>query len=93
MSNFNVVNLNEFTWQLNVALAGGIFAVFSLIYNEYFIYYGLVTAVYGVVTHILHLFSGWFFNERGVDNKYYWAAHVANLVPTLLWVAVLNCIY
>lgn len=46
------VKIPDFTklhWQLNVALLGAIFSIFSLIYNENYIYYGFLTFVYGVI--------------------------------------------
>jgi hypothetical protein len=46
------VKIPDFTklhWQLNVALLGAIFSIFSLIYNVNYIYYGFTTFVYGVV--------------------------------------------
>lgn len=52
MEKFSIVNLNEFTWHLNVALMGGVFAVFSLIYKDQYIYYGLITFAFGVSGHI-----------------------------------------
>lgn len=46
------IKIPDFTklhWQLNVALLGAIFSIFSLIYNDTYIYYGFLTFVYGVV--------------------------------------------
>ena len=48
-------DITKLTWQLNVALAGGIFAVFSLIYNPNYIYYGFITFLYGVIAHFIDI--------------------------------------
>lgn len=68
MDKFSIVNLNDFTWQLNIALMGGIFAVFSLIYNEYYIYYGLVTFLFGVLGHIAYKLFEWIFREKSINK-------------------------
>lgn len=48
--NFDLPDFTKLHWQLNVALIGGIFSVFCLIFNDYYIYYGLLTVAYGVVS-------------------------------------------
>lgn len=93
MDKFSIVNLNNFTWQLNVALMGGAFAVFGLIYNEYYIYYGLLTFMFGVWGHIIYKFWEWVFGEDGVTNSYYWVVHLFNIIVAFLWTGVLLHIY
>src|SRR3989338_586513 len=93
MEKFSIVNLNEFTWQLNVALMGGVFAVFSLIYNEYYIYYGLTTFSFGVSGHIIYKFCEWVFGEDGTKNKYYWLTHLFNCIVAAAWINIILCIY
>jgi hypothetical protein len=93
MDKFSIVNLNEFTWQLNVALMGGVFAVFSLIYNEYYIYYGLFTFAFGVFAHVVYKTFEWFFLQETTNQTYYWLTHVANVILTLAWFKVLTCFY
>lgn len=93
MSDFSIVNLNNFTWQLNIAIAGGVFAVFSLIYNEKYINYGLMTFAFGVSTHVIYLFFEWIFREKGPANKHYWIAHLANALLVVAWLSVLLWIY
>lgn len=93
MSDFNIVNLNNFTWQLNVALLGVAFAIFSLVYNEKYIYYGLVTAAFGISGHIVYLFFEWIFLKEGTKSKYYWLAHLANATLLVAWIAILLLIY
>ena len=44
-----VPDFTKLHWQLNIALMGVIFSIFSLIYNDNYIYYGFLTFVYGVV--------------------------------------------
>ena len=93
MSDFNIVNLNNFTWQLNIAIAGGAFAIFSMIYNEEYIYYGLVTFVFGVTAHVVYKFFEWIFRKEGSENKHYWMVHLANALCVASWLTVLLLIY
>jgi len=93
MNSFNIVNLNEFTWQLNVAITGGIFAVFSLIYDEVYIYYGLITFAFGVSAHVIYKFFEWMFCKSCSEDKNYWIAHLANILLVLVWILVLLSIY
>lgn len=93
MSNFNIINLNEFTWQLNVALMGGAFAVFSIIYDKEYIYYGLVTFAFGVTGNVVYKFFEWIFRKTGTENKWYWTAHLANALLVFGWIKILLCIY
>lgn len=93
MSDFSIVNLNNFTWQLNIAIAGGAFAVFSLIYNEKYIYYGLITFVFGVCSHAIYLFCEWIFREKSTGSKYYWIAHLVNALVVAAWLSALLWIY
>lgn len=46
------IKIPDFTklhWQLNVALLATVFIVFSLVYNDKYIYYGFLTFLYGVI--------------------------------------------
>jgi hypothetical protein len=93
MEKFSIVNLNDFTWQLNIALMGGAFAVFSIIYNEYYVYYGLTTFAFGVSGHVLYKFWEWIFRKDGVNSKYYWVAHLSNIALSIVWIKIVICIY
>ncbi len=92
MSNINI-NFNDFTWQLIIATLGGAFAVFSLIYNDYYIYYGLTTFAFGVSAHIMYLFFSWVFNKKGTESKWYWLTHLSNAIFAVAWIKVLVFIY
>jgi len=92
MSSFTL-NLGDFTWQLLVAAMGGAFAVFSMVYNESYIYYGLVTFGFGVSAHVVYKFFEWIFRKNGPDNKWYWTAHLANALLVVAWMKILFCIY
>jgi hypothetical protein len=48
-----IPDLTKLTWQLNVALIGATFSIFSLIFNKYYIYYGFLTFLYGIVGVVL----------------------------------------
>jgi len=93
MKEFGIINLNNFTWQLNIAIMGGAFSVFSLIYNDYYIYYGLVTFAFGVTMNIIHKFFEWYFREKGKGSKYYWITHAFNALVAIIWIATLIYIY
>ena len=84
MSDFNIVNLNNFTWQLNIAIMGGAFTVFSLIYNETYIYYGLVTFAFGVTAHVVYKFFEWIFLKDGTESKHHWITHMANVILVVI---------
>jgi hypothetical protein len=90
MSDFNIVNLNGFTWMLNVAIMGAVFSVFSLIYNPYFIYYGFTTFAYGVFTHVVFKIFEWKAKE---NNIYDWLSTIVNTVLTIIWLIILIVIY
>lgn len=93
MKDFNVINFNDLTWQLNIAIIGGAFSVFSLIYNDYYIYYGLITFVFGVTCHIVYKFMEWVFLKDGTSSKYYWITHLSNALFSFIWILVLVYIY
>src|SRR5436190_255053 len=85
------------TWPLLVAIGGGVFAVFSLIYNDYYIYYGLFTVAFGIATHALVMFFDWYFhideNHKYVDQRNYWIAHVCYGFFLVYWAASLCWFY
>jgi len=89
MKEFNFINLNDFTWQLNVAIMGGIFAVFSLIYDVSYIHYGLITFAFGVAAHTVYIFFEWVFRKKGTNSKWYWLAHLSNSIFIIVWILVL----
>ncbi len=93
MEKFSFINLNDFTWQLNIAFAGGIFAVFSLIYDDHYIFYGLFTFAFGTVGHIFYKFFEWLFGEKGVKHPFYWVAHFCNAVLATAWIATIVWFY
>ncbi|PIR76594.1 MAG: hypothetical protein COU32_01310 [Candidatus Magasanikbacteria bacterium CG10_big_fil_rev_8_21_14_0_10_42_10] len=92
MSDYNIINLNQFSWPLNVAIMGAAFSVFSLIYNDEYIYYGLITVAFGVTTHVIYKFFDWFF-KSDETNKKYWVVHLAHFLMVVAWLTVLYCIY
>ena len=85
--------MEDFTWQLNVAVMGGIFSVFSLIFNEYYVFYGLITFAFGLVGHIVYEFFESALLENSAKNNYYWTAHLANLILAIGWIKILTYIY
>ena len=93
MKEFNVINLNEFSWPLNVAIMGGAFAVFSLIYNDYYIYYGLFTFAFGVLNHTWIKLSDWMFIKDDKVSKYNWITHLVSISLTTGWIISLIYIH
>lgn len=90
MKDFNVINLNQLTWALNVAIMGVVFSIFSLIYNQYYIHYGLITVAFGVAVHIFVNFFDWFFkiseNHKYIDERRYWIAHLIYFLFFIMWI-------
>lgn len=69
-------------WQLNVAFIGAIFSIFAaLIYNDKYIYYGLLTVAYGVIgVSLLPAVEGLFPNNE-------WRNYlIVQSVLTLIWI-------
>ena len=93
MKDLNIINFNDLTWQLNIAILGGTFFVFSLIYNDYYIYYGLVTFAFGIIGHVFYKFMEWIFRKDNTQNKYYWITHLINAILSFLWILTLVIIY
>ena len=82
MSEFNIINCNRLSWQLIIALTGGIFAVFALSFDNYFINYGLLTFAYGVVAHV--------FNDLS-DKKY--IQTIIQIILIIVWLGAIALIY
>jgi hypothetical protein len=83
-------DFTKLTWQLNVALMGAVFSIFSLINNTYYIYYGFVTFLFGVFGHFLDLL----FSILLVNKP--WRLPTFFVVQTILliaWVVALVLIY
>lgn len=47
--NIKIPDFTKLHWQLNIALLGAVFSVFSLIHNDAYIYYGFLTFAYGTI--------------------------------------------
>lgn len=85
------LNLPDFTklnWQLNIAILGAIFSIFSLIYNDYFIFYGFITVAFGVVsvTVLNAVEKIWFKNI-------YIAYFIAQSILTTAWIIACIVVY
>ncbi|MEK7621835.1 MAG: hypothetical protein AAB415_01520 [Patescibacteria group bacterium] len=85
--------LHNLTWHLNVSLMGGAFAVFSLAYNDYYIYYGLITFAFGIFGHIVYKFWEWVFWDVNEKHKYYWLIQLSNVILGIVWVTIIMFIY
>lgn len=87
-----IPDFTKLAWQLNVALMSAIFSAISLIYNEKYIYYGLVTFLFGVVSHF---FGTWFEfvyhddKQRTKRKNFYFVQSFLILV----WIVILLIIY
>jgi len=101
MEKFVFIDLNKLTWQLDVAIAGGIFSIFSLIYRPEYIYYGLLTFAFGVVGHVIYLFWEWIFcfkHHKTPDkiphyDPFYPAVHLTNLLLSAYWLYEIHKFY
>lgn len=92
MKDFNFINLNQLTWHLNIALTGLVFAIFCLIYNEYYIYYGLFTFVLGVAGHIFYKLIYWI-SEDDEKNKFFGIYYLFNIASVTIWLHSLVNLY
>ena len=84
--------LSRFTWQIIVAGIGGVFSIFCLIYNEYYIFYGFITFVFGIFAHILFLLLDWV----GIETKkrcFFYLEHVSNLLLSIAWILTMIYFY
>jgi len=90
MNDYSIINLNQFSWQLNIAIFGGIFSVFCLMYNTEYIFYGLTTFAFGVTAHVVYKLFEWIFRKEGENHPYYLVMHIANLVQVLIWLTLAN---
>ncbi len=79
----HVPDFTKLHWQLNVAIIGAIFSIFSLIYNDKFIYYGFITFAYGVVGASLLPALEKLFPEI---NKFIYP--ILQSLLTLIWLAI-----
>ena len=93
MENFNIINMNKLTWHLNVAILGGVFSVFALLYNDYFIFYGFVTFAFGIFSHGLIKFSEYIFLEKKDNKKTSWIPYFLNILLTIGWITIILIIY
>ncbi|MFH0840548.1 MAG: hypothetical protein V1865_00975 [bacterium] len=82
MSEFNIINCGRLSWQLMIALLGGIFAVFALGFDNYFITYGLVTFAYGVAGHVL---------DNLTPKK--WLNVLIQIILVIIWIVALAMMY
>ena len=80
-----------------MAIGGVVFSIFSLIYNEYYIYYGFFTVAFGILGHAAVLFFDWYFHidqdHKYVDQKYYWIAHTIYFVLFAVWMFLVSRFY
>ncbi len=78
-------NLDKLTWQLLIVMLGFVFAIFALIYNDYYIYFGLFTILFGVIGHVVFKCLEWIFREKNDEQKWAWIIHLANILLTTAW--------
>jgi len=86
----SIMDFTKLRWQLNIAILGAVFSVFSLIYNDYYIYYGFVTFLYGAVANLLGLAAEHLFKDKSLELR---AFFVSQGVCLIAWVIVLVLIY
>jgi len=81
--------ISKLTWQFNIAIIGAVFAVFSIIYEPQFIYYGFITFLYGVIAHVLDLA----FHHLWIkDKKPYWLLFTFQFVLIGGWIYLILCV-
>ena len=65
----NISDIVKLGWQLMIAGAGLIFAVFSLPYSKAYLFVGLLTFLYGVFAHLVDKIYWALCDEAGKDSK------------------------
>jgi hypothetical protein len=85
----NTTDISKLTWPLNVAIAGTAFAVFSVINDPYYINYGFITMLFGVLAHYTDLI-GQQMQNRSKQLKFVFGVQGALIVG---WVITLLLIY
>lgn len=85
-----IPDLTRLSWPFNVALIGAVFAIFSLMYDTYFIYYGFFTVVYGILCHLFDLMYGFWLKEKKWGTGF---TFLSQGIATILWVLTLICFY
>lgn len=88
------VNFPDFSkqpWQLTVVLAGALFSIFSLIYDDKYIYYGLVTFVYGIVAQFCGAGYDYFISKSSTSKPALF--FIPQVVLIFAWIVILLRIY
>lgn len=86
----NIPDITKLTWPLNIALIGAVFSVFALIYNPYYIYFGFITLVFGVIGHLIdNMYNSWL-KEEGWKPKF---VFISQIILTGVWILTLLIIY
>lgn len=81
-------DLTKLHWQLNVAIVAAIFSIFSLVYNDKFIYFGFATFVYGVLgTSILPALEH--YHPESKYRNYF----IVQSILSISWIIICLCIY
>lgn len=92
------VNINKLSFYSRTAIIGAAFSVFCLIYNINFIYYGFITFVYGVISHLTKLAFYGEFKKDDVPKennikKYSFHFYIIQFILVTLWLLVAFSIY
>lgn len=85
-----IPDITKLTWPLNVALAASVFSIFALIFNPYFIYYGFLTFLYGILCHLVDTSYNFWLKEIGIKSPF---VFVSQLLLTAGWILLLLAVY
>lgn len=78
------------SWPFNVALVGAAFSVFSLIYNDKYIFYGFMTFIFGILCHLADTTYRFWLKDKGWKSSF---VYISQLILTVLWILLLIFIY
>jgi len=85
-----IPDFTKISWPMNVALMGAVFSVFALIYRPEYIYYGFITFVYGIISHINSLICDTVSKDKGWKFLLF---YLVQFILTTVWLGVLIWIY
>ncbi|MBP9798287.1 hypothetical protein KBC70_04045 [Candidatus Woesebacteria bacterium] len=80
--NINAPDFTKLNWQFNVALIGATFCVFSLIYNDQYIYLGFLTFLYGIISQAIMPSIEMYFPEKDKWRNFL----IGQGFLTMLWI-------
>ena len=86
-----IPDISKLTWPLNVSIMAAVFSIFALIYAQDFIYYGLVTFLFGIGSHFVDAIYQSYGVGKGPLKP--WRVFFTQGAFMALWILILLIIY